>query len=76
MKLINFYTAERGTALGVVDGDRAWNLTAAGERAFSSATAWLRFGSNPNRRHSCSPGTASRFEVEGIGVLENGVVNR
>jgi 2-keto-4-pentenoate hydratase/2-oxohepta-3-ene-1,7-dioic acid hydratase in catechol pathway len=46
MKLVNFYTAERATALGVVDGDRVWNLTAAaaGEPSFSSATAWLRGG--------------------------------
>jgi 2-keto-4-pentenoate hydratase/2-oxohepta-3-ene-1,7-dioic acid hydratase in catechol pathway len=46
MKLLNFHTAGSGTALGIVDADRVFNLTAAagGDPAFSSVTAWLRAG--------------------------------
>lgn len=45
MKLLNFYTADGSTALGLVQGDRILNLTEAAKTpAFASVSAWLRAG--------------------------------
>src|SRR6266567_1931131 len=45
MRLINFHT-ESGIALGIVEGDRVLNLTAAanGGKEFLSVTNWVRGG--------------------------------
>jgi 2-keto-4-pentenoate hydratase/2-oxohepta-3-ene-1,7-dioic acid hydratase in catechol pathway len=47
MKLLNYYPERRGSkALGLVEGDRVYNLTnaAAGRPEFASLGAWLRGG--------------------------------
>jgi 2-keto-4-pentenoate hydratase/2-oxohepta-3-ene-1,7-dioic acid hydratase in catechol pathway len=46
LKLLNFYSADSRTALGIVEGNRVLNLTeaAGGEAAFGSVTKWLRGG--------------------------------
>lgn len=52
MKLLNFHTSDSQTALGLVEGDRVLNLTAAagGDAAFSSVTAWLRGGGETSKQ--------------------------
>ena len=45
MKLLNFYSADGSTALGLIQGDAVLNLTGATERPeFASLSAWLRAG--------------------------------
>lgn len=46
MKLLNFYAAEKITALGLVEGDQVFNLSNATNRRpeFASVGAWLRTG--------------------------------
>ena len=53
MRLCNFYTADDVMHLGVVDGDRVLDLTAAGggRKELASVTAWLR-GRNPARQEA------------------------
>ena len=46
MRLLNFYTAQDRKAMGLVDGERVLNLSAAsgGREEFASVGAWLRAG--------------------------------
>lgn len=46
MKLLNYYLADDSKALGLVEGDRVFNLThaAGGRSEFASVGAWLRAG--------------------------------
>lgn len=46
MKLLNFYTAQNRKAMGIVEGDRVFNVSAAsGDRPeFATVGAWLRAG--------------------------------
>lgn len=46
MKLTNFHSSPEAIHLGIVDGDRVFDLTAAadGQAEFASVTAWLRGG--------------------------------
>lgn len=46
MKLLNYYLANDSKALGLVEGDRVFNLTGAaeGRSEFASVGAWLRAG--------------------------------
>jgi 2-keto-4-pentenoate hydratase/2-oxohepta-3-ene-1,7-dioic acid hydratase in catechol pathway len=52
MKLLNFYGFGSGRALGILDGDRVRNLTAAAatDPAFASVTGWLRGGETARKR--------------------------
>ena len=53
MRLCNFYSADDVIHLGLVDGDRVLDLTAAagGRKELASVTAWLR-GRNPARQEA------------------------
>jgi 2-keto-4-pentenoate hydratase/2-oxohepta-3-ene-1,7-dioic acid hydratase in catechol pathway len=46
MKLLNFYSTEKNIVMGLVEGDRVFNLTGAanGRPEFASVGAWLRGG--------------------------------
>src|SRR5512146_3517849 len=52
MKLLNFFTSDSQTALGIVEEDRVFNLTEAATdgTSFSSVTNWLRGGKAARKR--------------------------
>lgn len=54
MKLLNFYSGGSQSSLGLVEGERVFNLTTAagGDPAFTSVANWLRAGDDvPKRTH-------------------------